>query len=537
VRPELAYGEEGDATLRVPANSTVIYEVELLGWVAREDLFGDGGCVKTRLKEGPSGTWRMPKYLDEVLISYKVTDGEGAVVEEKAEVEHLIGSPTVGSLSRACDAALKSMLRQEVVKLECTKDYLWGDEPGRPRGGAVELTLLEIYETRDVSFCRDRSLMKKQIREGEGFEKPRDLCKVALKVLAATDGTQELDGFRATTLEFTAGNGEVCDALEFIVLEMKRGERAVADCARPESCVEARLGLTRAPDARKVVLTVELQDFENGKEVWGMTAEEKIRFAVGRKEAAAALFKEGRLELAMERYKKIIELFSVIENYESEPRESARELRKACRLNMAACHLKLRRYEEAKKACGEVLREDEDNVKALYRRAQAHLATKDVDDAVLDAKKVLLVEPQNNEARKLLAECRGLQKGKDSQANDMLANMIKKGLSSPPEPPPRPDQATFNRLKDLIEGSPLNSAGERKVAPAEETLSKVQAALDQEPPTPESVARKDREVMGIQEENFLKIKALIAQAERPACPDAAAGAPPSPRGLGLQAME
>ena len=40
-------------------------------------------------------------------------------------------------------------------------------------------------------------------------------------------GKAALSGFAAKVLEFTAGNGEVCDALEAAVCEMKKGEKAV----------------------------------------------------------------------------------------------------------------------------------------------------------------------------------------------------------------------------------------------------------------------------------------------------------------------
>mmetsp|Transcript_63971 Transcript_63971/g.187669 ORF Transcript_63971/g.187669 Transcript_63971/m.187669 type:complete len:741 (+) Transcript_63971:172-2394(+) len=523
MRPGLAYGKDGDAGLDVPAEATVHYEVELLGWVEKEDLFGDGGCIKVRVKEGEQ--WKMPKYLDEVVVSYKVVDGAGEVVEEKAEVEHIIGSPDIGPVTVACDAALKTMRSREVVSLECSKAYLWGGESGKPQTGTIELTLHEIYETRDVSFCKDASLLKKQIREGEGFDRPRDLGEVTLKVSAMTDGQRPLEGFQAKTLTFQAGAGEVCDALEFSVLEMRKGERARVDCTKPESCVEAQLGITEPPVASKVVLHLELEDFKNGREVHGMTAEEKIDFATKRKEAAAAFFKSGRLELAMERYKKIVELFSFVDKYKAEVKEQVTELRKLCHLNIAACRLKLQHYDEAKVACGEALREDENNVKALFRRARAHVATNDINDAILDTKKALVADPQNKEARELLQECRDLQKDQASKHKEDITNMIK-GLSSPAQPavPPRPDQETFNRLKDLISSSKV-AAEPQCAAPVAETMSKVQAAISQELPTPDSLLRAGVDTASIQEENFAKIKALIAKAEKPAdLPDVTAKA-------------
>ena len=36
----------------IPANATLVLEVELLNWVSKDDLFNDGGVIKSVLKEG-----------------------------------------------------------------------------------------------------------------------------------------------------------------------------------------------------------------------------------------------------------------------------------------------------------------------------------------------------------------------------------------------------------------------------------------------------------------------------------------------------
>ena len=77
-----------------------------------------------------------------------------------------------------------------------------------------------VYETKDVSFAKDKTMTKKAIKD-------KDTVKVKLSVESDTDGAASLAGFTPTVLEFTAGNGEVCDALECAVVQMKKGEMAV----------------------------------------------------------------------------------------------------------------------------------------------------------------------------------------------------------------------------------------------------------------------------------------------------------------------
>lgn len=78
---------------------------------------------------------------------------------KKKGFEYVIGSGVLGQISKACDKALTSMKKGEEAKLTCTKDYAYGDD--KPDGAVITLSLDQIYETKDCSFAKDKSLMKK----------------------------------------------------------------------------------------------------------------------------------------------------------------------------------------------------------------------------------------------------------------------------------------------------------------------------------------------------------------------------------------
>lgn len=137
-----------------------------------------------------------------------MTCGE-VVKEEKTDFEYVLGSGVFGPLSKAVDKALTGMKKDEEASLKCTKDYAYGDE--KPEGAVIDITLAEIFETKDVSFAKNKSVMKKQVKAGEGYDTPKDNSKVTLSVEGA-----------AATVDFTCGNGDVCDAVEAAVLEMKK---------------------------------------------------------------------------------------------------------------------------------------------------------------------------------------------------------------------------------------------------------------------------------------------------------------------------
>jgi len=67
----------------------------------------------------------------------------------------------------------------------------------------------------------------------------------------------------------------------------------------------------------------------------------------------------------------------------------ARDLRKACQLNLAACLLALERPAEAVAECGEVLGAHPHERKALYRRGVGRLALYDPAAAVPDLRAAL----------------------------------------------------------------------------------------------------------------------------------------------------
>ncbi|XP_061919405.1 mitochondrial import receptor subunit TOM34 [Entelurus aequoreus] len=72
--------------------------------------------------------------------------------------------------------------------------------------------------------------------------------------------------------------------------------------------------------------------------------------------------------------------------------------------NRALCFLSLGQFKDAVRDCDEALMIDRTNVKALYRRAQAHKELKDVKACKNDLHKLLEVEPKNVAAVKLLQE-------------------------------------------------------------------------------------------------------------------------------------
>jgi len=327
------------------------------------------------------------------------------------------------------------MKRGETAEIKCSEAYAYGDE--HPAGATVTLSLHEIYEVRDVSFATDGSVLKKQVKEGEGDNTPKDGSRVKLRVETAMHGASVINGFRASTLEFVAGDGEVCDALECAVAEMKRGERAVLIVSKPELLSDEKLGL-KGVVASPIELSVELKDFAKTGETWSMSEDEKLEWGLARKERGSELLKVGRLAMALQRYKNVIDTFRYLDGMQEENKSRAKALKFASELNSAVVHLRLKDFVEARSACNSVLREDTQNVKALYRRAQAEFGLKNFLECIGDCRKVVELDAQNKDARALLRQAQAAQREEDKKAKGVFANMCKAFGGARPSSDKRP---------------------------------------------------------------------------------------------------
>ncbi|GAB4815844.1 hypothetical protein N2152v2_002890 [Parachlorella kessleri] len=127
------------------------------------------------------------------------------------------------------------------------------------------------------------------------------------------------------------------------------------------------------------------------KETWEMSSEERVTAAAGLKEKGNKAFKEGQLARAVKKWDRAVEMVNVDTNMDAAAKAAAKDVKKSCNLNLAAAYLKLHETKKAIKVATDVLEADSSNLKALYRRAQAYLATGDFVEAEMDIKAGLVL--------------------------------------------------------------------------------------------------------------------------------------------------
>merc|ERR1712070_693910 len=134
------------------------------------------------------------------------------------------------------------------------------------------------------------------------------------------------------------------------------------------------------------------------------------------KDKGNELFKGGNLRPAAARYVKALTHCAKFFDLGPEDEEEVVGVKLSLYLNLAMCYIKLENLDAALKQCEEALKLKPDNAKALYRRASVYENKKMYEEALVDAKKALTIQPEDALLQKYVVRVETiLRKDKDKQ--------------------------------------------------------------------------------------------------------------------------
>ncbi|XP_044491876.1 peptidyl-prolyl cis-trans isomerase FKBP42-like isoform X1 [Mangifera indica] len=292
-----------------------------------------------------------------------------------------------------------------------------------------------------VEVLHDK-VTKQIIKEGQG-QKPSKYSTCFVHYRAWTESTQhkfEDTWHEQQPLEIIIGKEKKeMTGLAVGVSSMKTGEHALLHVGWELGYgKEGSFSFPNVPPMADIIYEVVLIGFDETKEGKArseLTVEERIGAADRRKMDGNALYKEEKWEEAMQQYEMAIAymgddfMFQLFGKY----RDIALAVKNPCHLNMAACLIKLKRYEEAVGQCSLVLAEDENNVKALFRRGKSRAELGQTEAAREDFLKACKFAPED---KAIARELRWL--AEHDKAVYQKQKEIYKGIFGPrPEPKPK----------------------------------------------------------------------------------------------------
>jgi len=412
----------------------------------------DGKVVKEILKEGSHEG--NPSTGDKVYVHYtgQLLNGEvfDSSRERKEPFSFTLGR---GQVIKGWDLCVATMKKGEHCVLTIDSKYAYG-EAGSPPKIPPDATLkfdmeLLSWEGEDISPDHDGTITKSIIVEGEKYNCPSENAPITAHIVGVHEGRQFYDA----DVTFPLGEGAEYGLPEGI-------DRAIRRINKGEKCRVTLKGSRftygadppaeyNLPKNAELEFTIFLKDFEKIKASWELTDEEKIAESEKIRLRGNEFLKQGKLKLALNKYLAVVNLLEYATPMDEKHKEDFEKQLISGRLNSALVHLKLRETAECIKQIEKVLEKEPKNVKALYRLAQALESRKDYDEAIVEYKKILEIEPDNKAAQQQILVCKNALAELRAQEKKRYTNLFKAYTSEnkatpPPETSGNNDSVTVN---------------------------------------------------------------------------------------------
>uniref|UniRef100_M1AAQ8 peptidylprolyl isomerase n=1 Tax=Solanum tuberosum TaxID=4113 RepID=M1AAQ8_SOLTU len=454
----------------------------------QEIVIGKEGLRKKILQKGNS--WKTPFHGDEIQVHYRVKLQDGEFFDSSYDR----GKPFTfklgqGEVIKGWDEGIATMKKSERAIFTIPPNLAYGEigsPPLIPPNSTLifEIELISWNSIRDISG--DGGILKKIIKEGQGWATPRDVDEVLVKYVASSADGIILSQYD-DAVEFSLMEGHLYPAMKKSLKTMRKGEiveltvkpayyfgnssfdgdgigilqssnsnliihleliswKSVVDVIGDNKVLKKLIKAGEGYDhpnegsLAKVIYIGKLQDgtiFERkGSDeepfeyvcLEGQLNENLDRAIMTMKKGEEAIVTINSdsmfYEIKLVDFNKASKFIQFDHSFNNDEKCRANTLRLSCYLNNAACKLKMGEHQEASKLCSKVIEYDPCNVKALFRRAQAYLRINELERAEIDIKKALEVDPNNRDVKMMYKELKNKQKQYAQQEVEIFSTML-----------------------------------------------------------------------------------------------------------------
>ena len=190
-----------------------------------------------------------------------------------------------------------------------------------------------------------------------------------------------------------------------------------------------QLNHEKSPLAFEFELLAVDQPGEYEQSTWALSRQEMLEEVPKLKEKGNTLYRSGNHDGAADAYHKALdclEQLSVNERPRSEEWRAFEEMKLPLLLNYAQCKLLFGEYAEVVTHTTSVLEFDQDNVKALFRRAKAHAGLWNLAEAEHDFERAVTLDPSlAGAAKKVLTQLKeGIQANEEEQRKKLRGRLF-----------------------------------------------------------------------------------------------------------------